>query len=107
MLVESMHSVECGFGFSSTIKDITTRFGGNTETKASEALDTDHSYLALGALLNALDVCFLDATRKLNLTNLCNFIRMLGNASMRVPSEQVMLLERLANVVIMSSKCGR
>ncbi|GAU93506.1 hypothetical protein RvY_05437 [Ramazzottius varieornatus] len=92
---------------SSTIKDITTRFGGNTETKASEALDTDHSYLALGALLNALDVCFLDATRKLNLTNLCNFIRMLGDASMRVPSEQVMLLERLANVVIMSSKCGR
>ncbi|OQV24338.1 Brefeldin A-inhibited guanine nucleotide-exchange protein 3 [Hypsibius exemplaris] len=92
---------------SSTVADITTKFMGNAHTKASESLDADHSYMALGALLNALDCCFVDATKKLNLSNLCNFIRTLGDASLRVTSERVMMMERLTNLVILSAKCGR
>ncbi|XP_055338053.1 brefeldin A-inhibited guanine nucleotide-exchange protein 3-like [Paramacrobiotus metropolitanus] len=92
---------------SSTVADITTRYMGSAETKPSEALDVDHSYMALGALLNSLDQCFVEATQKLNLTNLCNFIRTLGGVLLRVDTERIMLMERLTNVVILSSKCGR
>lgn len=59
-----------------TVSEIATKYGGSAmDGKPCEALDVDHSYMALGALMNAVDAYVYKFTASPDsLTNCCSTV---------------------------------